>query len=49
METFLVLNGCELQAGVDESEATILGVAAGQISRDAFAQWIKRHIVERRT
>ncbi len=47
METFLVLNGYELSAGVDEQEAIILQVAAGQMKQDAFTQWVKSRIVAR--
>ena len=38
METFLVCNGHELSAAVDEQEATILSVAAGEMKLDAFTQ-----------
>jgi death on curing protein len=36
METFLVLNGRELDADVDEQERVVLGVAAGEIEREQF-------------
>ena len=42
LETFLILNGCELSADIDEAERVILGVAAGEVDRDRFASWIKR-------
>jgi death-on-curing protein len=48
METFLVLNGFELEASIDDSEATTLSVARGRTSREALAEWIKGHLVERR-
>ena len=41
LETFLVLNGSELSAGIDEAERVILGVAAGEVDRDRFASWIE--------
>lgn len=47
METFLVLNGFEIQAPVDEQERLILAVAAGEIRRDAFTQWLEAHVVPR--
>jgi death on curing protein len=47
METFLVLNGYEIVAGVDEQEQLILGVAAGAVSREVFLEWVRTHIVER--
>ena len=43
METFLVLNGCELQCGVDEQEQIVLQLAAGDLSRNAFTEWVRRH------
>jgi len=36
METFLVLNGYEIRADVDEQEKTILRLAAGTLSRHEF-------------
>ena len=40
-----MLNGFELQAGVDDAEAEILAVAAGERKRDEFLMWIERHVV----
>ena len=45
METFLVLNGHEIQATVDEQQAVILGVAASKVKREAFLEWLREHIV----
>jgi len=45
METFLVLNGHELAASVDEQESIILQVAAGTISRDSFEEWVRDHVI----
>lgn len=42
---FLVLNGQQLDATVDDAERVILGVAAGTIGRDDFAEWIRQHLV----
>jgi death-on-curing protein len=47
METFLVLNGHELSASVDEQERVVLGVAAGTIGREEFTAWVGTHLVER--
>jgi death-on-curing protein len=47
METFLVLNGHELSAPVDEQEQVVLGVAAGSVGRAAFTAWVQAHLVER--
>ena len=43
METFLVLNGAELDSAVAEAERTILDVAAGHLKREAFTEWVSRH------
>jgi death-on-curing protein len=47
METFLVLNGWELAAGVDEQEQVILRLAAGALSRDEFTAWVQSHLLRR--
>jgi death-on-curing protein len=47
METFLVLNGWELVAGVDEQEQLILQLAAGPLTRDDFTAWVKSHLRQR--
>ena len=47
MEVFLILNGYEVEASVDEQERVILDVAAGQIKRDELKKWLRLHIVER--
>ena len=43
METFLLLNGLEINAGVDEQENVILSLAAGQLDRNEFVSWLKKH------
>jgi len=40
MEVFLVLNGREIKAGVDEQEHIILFIASGQLNRAEFEQWL---------
>jgi len=47
METFLVVNGHELAADVDEQERVILAVASGQMEREAFGEWVSNHICAR--
>lgn len=47
LETFLVLNGFEIEAPVDEQERVILQVASGEVGRDEFTAWIRSHLVER--
>ena len=44
LEVFLVLNGEQLTASVDDAERVIVGVAAGTIGREEFATWIREHI-----
>src|SRR5438270_9876902 len=44
METFLVLNGWELTAGVDEQEQIILRLAAGSQTREDFTVWVQLHM-----
>lgn len=48
METFLVLNGYEICATVDEQEKVILQVASGEMGLDAFTDWLRAHIEPRR-
>ena len=45
LETFLVLNGKELNADAGESERIILAVASGTCGRDRFLEWIRSHII----
>ncbi len=44
MELFLVLNGYELVAGVDEQENLFLELAAGLVSRPDFTDWVRTHV-----
>jgi death-on-curing protein len=48
MEVFLLLNGLEIDASVDEQERIILQLASGKMSREAFTEWLRAHVVERR-
>jgi death-on-curing protein len=43
MEVFLILNGLEIVAAVDEQERLMLDLAAGNVSRDELAEWIRLH------
>jgi len=45
MEVFLVLNGYEILAAVDEQEHVILQVAASEIDREEFTAWLRTHVV----
>ena len=44
---FLALNGYRLQATQVDATLTMLGVAAGEVSEEDFAQWIRSHSVAR--
>lgn len=46
MEVFLLLNGYELDADVDEQEELILNLAAGRVEREVLTQWIEDHMVD---
>lgn len=44
MEIFLVLNGYEISASVDEQEQIILKLAAGELKREDFTSWVRMHL-----
>ena len=46
MEVFLILNGHEIRASVDEQESLILGVASGQVSKESLVEWLTQHAFE---
>jgi len=45
MELFLLMNGQEIAAAVDEQQETILRVAKGEIRREQFLNWLELHLV----
>jgi len=45
METFLILNGYEIRATVDEQEQIILDLAAGNLTREMFTNWLKSNVI----
>jgi len=49
LEVFLVLNGYEIDAEVDEQEMLVLQIAAGKIGREPFTQWLQSHIKPKET
>ncbi len=49
METFLVLNGFEINATLDEQEQVVLQVASGKLGRGQLIAWLRGHIVEKKT
>jgi death on curing protein len=42
-ETFLVLNGMEINASVDKQERVVLAIASGELGREAFVEWLQRN------
>ncbi len=44
MEVFLILNGFELAADIDDTEQTILRLAEGRLARDMLVDWVTRHV-----
>ena len=44
METFLVLNGTEIDAAVDDQEPLMLDLAAGRIDRVHLTDWLRHHL-----
>jgi death on curing protein len=47
MEVFLLLNGHEIDAPVDEQEKIIIHVASGKVSRIELREWISKYTVVR--
>jgi len=45
IEVFLVLNGFEIRASVDEQERFMLSLAAGEISREELANWLRSNTI----
>jgi death on curing protein len=46
-ETFLVLNGMEFNASVDEQERVVLAIASGALGREAFVEWLQQNVAAR--
>jgi death-on-curing protein len=44
MELFLMFNGHELAANVEEQERVILAVAASTMHREEFTEWVRNRI-----
>jgi death-on-curing protein len=45
METFLVVHGAELKADNAETVALILALAAGDVTEEQLAEWIRDNLV----
>ena len=48
MEIFLILNGYEIEATVDEQEQLILNIAAGDLKRDDLVSWLTTHLIPKK-
>ncbi len=47
MAVFMYLNGYEIEASVSEQEEVILQLAAGQLQRNEFTDWLRTRVVAR--
>jgi death-on-curing protein len=47
IEMTLLTNGYEIQANVDTQEKVILAMAASEMNRELFLEWLQKHIVSR--
>lgn len=45
MAVFLVLNGQEMGASVDEQERLMMELAAGNLGREDVVEWLSAHVV----
>ena len=43
MATFLLLNGADIDATIDQQEQIILALASGRMNRQEFAEWLNQH------
>jgi death-on-curing protein len=46
MELFLMLNGYEIDASVEEQESVMLALASGDLSREEFVNWLEMNVIE---
>jgi death on curing protein len=44
MATFLLLNGAEIRATIDEQERLMLDLASGRRSRAELTGWLQHHV-----
>lgn len=47
METFLILNGFEIDASINEQEQIIVDIASRKINRRQLTDWLRDHLVTR--
>jgi len=43
------MNGMEISAAVDDQERFILSLAAGEVSREALADWLRSNVAKLRS
>ena len=46
MATFLLLNGADIAATVDEQEHLMLNLASGRLSRTDLVAWLREHVTD---
>jgi death-on-curing protein len=46
-EVFLILNGLEIAASVDEQERAVLAISSGEMKREAWVAWLRQYVVPR--
>lgn len=44
IEVFLVLNGLEIHASIDDQESVMLDLASGTLNREMFTQWLHQNV-----
>ncbi|MEH1932639.1 MAG: type II toxin-antitoxin system death-on-curing family toxin [Nostoc sp.] len=44
METFLVLNGMEIDASIEEQKRVVLLLAASDLGREEFTEWLRLNL-----
>ena len=44
MEAFLMLNGSEISAAINEQESLMLDLAAGLVTRQQLTEWLESHV-----
>jgi prophage maintenance system killer protein len=44
--TFLLLNGADIDATVDEQERLMLNIASGRMSRPELVEWLREHVTQ---
>jgi prophage maintenance system killer protein len=48
MIAFLSDNGWTFEATADEAEPVIVRLAAGELQKDVFTEWVRQHVREKR-